>query len=138
MDGPQSWVAVYGGMHQDKSGLSNNPEIILGCYIYEATKDITYLNKSIAIYNWVKSKLYNASTGAVYENVLPNGTVSNSANVYNIGAFVGAANHLHRLTGNSLYYDDAKRSVDYVRNNKTVNGILTNGDPTGYLAVGIR
>ncbi|SDE02285.1 glycoside hydrolase family 76 protein [Pedobacter soli] len=117
--------------HQDKSGLSNNPEMILGCYIYEATKDITYLNKSIAIYNWVKSKLYNASTGAVYENILPNGTVSSSANVYNIGAFVGAANHLHRLTGNSLYYDDAKRSVDYVRNNKTVNGILTNGTRQG-------
>jgi predicted alpha-1,6-mannanase (GH76 family) len=117
--------------HQDKSGLSNNPEMILGCYIYEATKDITYLNKSIAIYNWVKAKLYNAATGAVYENILPNGTVSSSANVYNIGAFVGAANHLHRLTGNSLYYDDAKRSVDYVKNNKTINGILTNGTRQG-------
>ncbi len=133
----RGWTTELGGglwwnvSHQDKSGLSNNPEMILGCYIYEATKDVTYLNKCIAIYNWVKSKLYNSSTGAVYENILPDGTVSSSANVYNIGAFVGAANHLHRLTGNSTYYDDAKRSVDYVKNNKTVGGIMTNGNRQG-------
>lgn len=133
----RGWTTELGGglwwdvSHQDKSGLSNNPEVILGCYIYEATKESAYLTKAIAIYNWVKSKLYNSSTGAVYENILPDGRVSPDANVYNVGAFVSAANHLHRLTGNSMYYDDARRSVDYVRNNKTVGGIMTNGQRQG-------
>lgn len=133
----RGWTNELGGglwwdvNHESKSGLSNNPEMILGCYIYEATKDIGYLNKVIAIYNWVKSTLYDQSTGAVFENIRPDGTVSADANVYNIGAFVSAANHLHRLTGNSMYYDDAKRSVDYVKNNKTVGGILTNGQRQG-------
>ncbi len=133
----RGWTSELGGglwwdvSHQDKSGLSNNPEVILGCYIYEATKEVAYLNKAIAIYAWVRSTLYDTSTGAVYENIQPNGTVSSSANVYNIGAFIGAANHLHRLTGNSMYYDDAKRSVDYVKNNKTVGGIMTNGQRQG-------
>jgi predicted alpha-1,6-mannanase (GH76 family) len=133
----RGWTTELGGglwwdvSHQDKSGLSNNPEMILGCYIYEATKETAYLTKVTAIYNWVRSTIYNTGTGAVYENILPNGTVSSSANVYNIGAFVGAANHLHRLTGNSMYYDDAKRSVDYVRNNKTIGGIMTNGNRQG-------
>ena len=75
--------------------------------------------------------MYNASTGAVYENIRPNGTVTTDANVYNVGAFVSAANHLHRLTGNVIYYDDAKRSIDYVRDNKTVGGILTSGQRQG-------
>jgi predicted alpha-1,6-mannanase (GH76 family) len=133
----RGWTTEFGGglwwdvNHQDKSGLSNNPEVILGCYIYEATKEVVYLNKAVAIYNWVKSTLYNNATGAVYENILANGTVSTDANVYNIGAFVGAANHLHRLTGNAMYYDDAKRSVDFVKNNKTVGGIMTNGQRQG-------
>ncbi|CAM4366208.1 Ricin-type beta-trefoil lectin domain-like [Pedobacter westerhofensis] len=127
----RGWTADLGGglwwddVRSEKSGLSNNPEVMLGCYIYEATKEVAYLNKAIAIYAWVKSTLYNGSTGAVSEKITANGVLFNDANVYNVGAFVGAANHLHRLTGNSMYYDDAIRSIEYVKNNKTTNGIIT-------------
>lgn len=133
----RGWTSELGGglwwdvSHAGKSGLSNNPEMILGCYIYEATKEPSYLTKVTAIYSWVKSNLYNPSTGAVYETMMPDGSVSASANVYNIGAFVSAANAIHRLTGIPMYYDDAKRSVDYVKNNKTVGGIMTNGQRQG-------
>lgn len=133
----RGWSSDLGGglwwdvAHENKSGLSNNPEMILGCYIYEATKEVAYLNKVKSIYAWVKSRLYNTGNGAVYENIRPDGTVSADANVYNVGAFVSAANALHRITGEQVYYDDAKRSVDYVRNNKTVGGIMTNGQRQG-------
>ena len=41
----RGWTTDLGGgvwwdiAHTSKSGLSNNPEMILGCYIYEATKE---------------------------------------------------------------------------------------------------
>lgn len=130
-------TALGGGIWWDvtkvnKSGLSNNTAVMLGCYIYEATSETAYLTKSTAVYTWILNTLCNKSTGAVYEDIKSNGTLSTSANVYNIGAFIGAANHLHRLTGTSSYFDDAKRSVDYVIANKTFNGgIMSNNQRAG-------
>jgi hypothetical protein len=133
----RGWDASLGGgiwwdvAHTSKSGLSNNTAVMLGCYLYEFTRDITWLNKASAIYDWIWNSIYNHTTGAVYENMRPNGTVDMADNVYNAGAFIGAAGHLHRLTGRESLYDDAKRAVDYVRNNKTANGILSNGQRQG-------
>lgn len=115
----------------EKSGLSNNTAVILACYIYEATRDEVYLTKANAIYAWMRSKIYNAATGEVYENMRANGSVATDANVYNVGAFVSAANQLYRITGKPEFFDDAKRSVDYVVNNKTVNGVMTHGTRNG-------
>jgi hypothetical protein len=126
------WSSDFGGgiwwdfAHTNKSGLSNNPTVILGSYLYSATGDVNYLNKSKAIYAWVKSRLYNSSTGATYEN-----TGSTDVNVYNAGAFISAANCLRNITGTASYADDAKRTIDYVRNNKTSGGILTSGQRGG-------
>lgn len=133
----RGWDASLGGgiwwdiKHTDKSGLSNNTAVILACYIYESTKDVTYLNKAKAIYDWIWATLYDRTTGAVWENIRPDGTLSKSANVYNAGAFISAANQLARITGSTSYYDDAKRAVDYVRNNKTTNGVLSGGIRNG-------
>jgi len=128
----RGWDSSLGGgiwwdvPHSCKSGLSNNTAVILGCYIYELTHDSTYLTKASAVYDWIWLTIYNRSTGAVYENIDPNGVVSSVASVYNAGAFIGAANQLHRITGRSSLYDDAKRAADYVRNNETTNGVFNN------------
>ena len=116
---------------EDKSGLSNNTAVILACYIYEATGDKAYLNKATAIYDWIKLRLYNDATGAVSETIKLNGVVATDANVYNVGAFISAANHLYKITKQISYFNDAKRSVDYVKNNKTSNGIMTHGTRNG-------
>jgi predicted alpha-1,6-mannanase (GH76 family) len=115
----------------DKAGLSNNPNVILACYLYEFTGDASYLTKAVDIYTWVRSRLYDTTTGAVFEKIKADGTVIRDANVYNAGAFIGAANRLHLLTGQDMYFDDALRAVEYIRNNKTVNGILANGQRQG-------
>jgi predicted alpha-1,6-mannanase (GH76 family) len=133
----RGWDSTLGGgiwwdvAHQNKSGLSNNTAVILGCYIYESTKETAYLTKAQAIYDWIWGHLYNHTTGAVGEDMKPDGTLIQDANVYNVGAFISAANQLHRITGLTSIYDDAKRSVDYVRNNKTTGGILTGNTRNG-------
>ncbi|WP_162276850.1 glycoside hydrolase family 76 protein [Mucilaginibacter pedocola] len=133
----RGWDSALGGGiwwnvgHKDKSGLSNNTAVILGCYIYEATKEIAYLTKAKACYDWVWGHLYNNSTGALAENMLADGTLSSATNVYNAGAFISAANHIHRLMGLTSVYNDAKRAVDFVKNNLNTGGILNNNIDNG-------
>ncbi len=110
---------------ENKSGLSNNTAVILACYLYESTNNPEYFIKAKSIYDWIKANLYNEANGAVYENINREGIPATDANVYNVGAFVSAANHLHRLTGETKYFEDAKRSVDYTKNNSTVDGIMS-------------
>jgi predicted alpha-1,6-mannanase (GH76 family) len=109
----------------NKSGLSNNTAVMLACYLYEFTKDPVYLAKASSVYDWIWNNLFNHSSGAVYEHKRPDGTLEMADNVYNSGAFISAATHLHRLTGRESLFDDAKKAVDYVIANKTVNGILS-------------
>lgn len=126
----RGWDSLLGGgvwwdvAHTAKSALSNNPLIISGCELYEVTGDASYLTKSQAMYAWMRTNLYDSATGRVWENVQSNGVLTTSANVYNMGAFINAANCLYRLTGSSSYYNDALLTANYVVNN---NDILSNG-----------
>lgn len=133
----RGWDSALGGgiwwdvAHANKSGLSNNPAVILACDLYESTGRQDYLTKAQAIYDWVRRTLFNSTTGAVYENIKPDGTLDRADNVYNSGAFISAANHLHLLTGNQSLFNDAKLAADYVVNNKTVGGVLSSGQREG-------
>jgi predicted alpha-1,6-mannanase (GH76 family) len=123
-----------------KSGLSNNPAVVTACYLYELTGNIDYLAKAVAIYDWVRETLYVESgpnAGGVDENISPTsienptqGRLTGSYNVYNVGAFVEGANYLHRITGESRYYEDAKKSIDFIIANRTTNGVMTHTTKT--------
>jgi hypothetical protein len=127
------WTTNLGGgilEKQDgmvKCALSNNPFIIEGVDLYQATGDTTYLTKAEEIYAWVRSNLYIQSTGQ--ENGCENGdgTLQVSDLVYNSGTFVDAANALYRVTGTATYYNEAFNATNHV-----VNGtpILNSTDNT--------
>lgn len=102
---------------REKSGLSNNPAVSMACYLYEATHDETYLVKAKDIYNWIYRTLREPN-GAVDENINKEGKKTGSYNVYNVGAFIEAANALHRVTGDSFYAEDAKMSIQFVMRDK--------------------
>ncbi|MES2476833.1 MAG: RICIN domain-containing protein [Verrucomicrobiota bacterium] len=117
----------YPGTEPDrKEALSNNSLGKAACMIYQSTGDTWYRDRATEIYNWVWHRIYNATTGQVYTGVFPDGTVNTGAAVYNQGTFVDFANLMYQITGNINYYNDAKRSIDYVRYNMTTNGIITN------------
>lgn len=133
----RGWDNALGGgiwwdiRKNEKSGLSNNTAVILALYIYESTGEAVYLTRASAIYDWIWATLFNQSTGAVYENINANGVKSTAANTYNVGAFVSAANALHRITGRESLFDDAKKAVDYIVLTQTNNGIMTSGQRDG-------
>ena len=114
------------GQPISKEALSNNSLGIVACMIYQGNHDQWYLDRAIQIYAWVRSHIYNTSNGQVYGGVDRNNVIDQGTAVYNQGAFVDYANYLHQITGNVMYYDDAKRSIEYVKNNMTTGGIITN------------
>lgn len=110
----------------DKEPLSNNSLGIVACLIYQSNHDQWYLDRATQIYDWMWHHLYNPNNGQVYASIDRNNNVNQSTAVYNQGTFVDFANYLYQITGNVNYYNDAKRAIDYTRNNMTSGGIITN------------
>lgn len=123
-------TALGGGLWWDihnanKSGLSNNPAVSMACYLYEATGNVTYLDQAKDIYNWIYTTLREPN-GAIDENISKDGVKTHSYNVYNVGAYIEAANALHRVTGNDIYAQHAKESIQFVMRDKVdKNGLMS-------------
>ena len=98
-----------------KCSLSNWPMIIAGADIYQSTHDAAVLAKCRAIYAWGRAHLFDPQTGRVYEQFGLKGRTGDD-NVYNGGSFLSAANALHKITGESGYYDDALLAANHVVN----------------------
>jgi predicted alpha-1,6-mannanase (GH76 family) len=132
----RGWDTAYGGGgiwecmdnlkpggQPSKCALSNNPFILIGCELYEATGDVSYLTKSQEIYAWVRSQVFDVKTGQVNEGVAFQGyktditaTLQPSDNVYNSGSFIEAANALYRETGDPMYFKDALLAINHIVN----------------------
>lgn len=119
------------GQAINKCALSNNPMGKLACMIYQSNHDSWYLDRAKQIYAWSRSHLFNPDNGQVYASIDRTNYVDQGTAVYNQGSFVDFANLLHQITGDVAYYNDAKKAVDYVKNNLTTGGIISNN--AGYL-----
>lgn len=124
----RGWDSTYGGgiwENMDnvpaggKCGLSNWPQIISGVLIYQANGDTTILSKCQSIYAWARTHCFDPNTGRVYEGYYASGFVGDD-NVYNSGTVVNSANALYKVTGNSQYYNDAKKAADHVVNSTAI------------------
>jgi hypothetical protein len=115
----------------NKEALSNNPNGKLACLLYEGTGNVYYRDKAIQIYNWSRSHIFNPLNGQVYAGIDRAEVVNKSTAVYNQGSFIDFAAHLYKITGNEMILRDAQLAANYVINNMTTNGIISNS--AGYL-----
>lgn len=115
------------GQKISKEALSNDSLGKAAALIYQGNHDQWYLDRATQIYAWVRSHIYNTSTGQVYTGIDRNNYVDTGAAVYNQGTFVDYANYLYQITGNAMYYNDAQRTINYVRNNMTSGGLMYGG-----------
>lgn len=109
-----------------KEPLSTNSIGLVAAMIYQSSGDHYYLDRALQIYDWSWNHLFDANSGLVYAAVERDGTINRSANVYNNGTWIDYANTMHNITGDGNYLRDAQRAADYVKNNMTNNGILSN------------
>jgi Predicted glycosyl hydrolase len=123
---------LFGGIwwnkdNGSKNAPSNLPAAILAARLYQRFNDPNDLQWATDIYNWVKSNLYESTTGLVYDHIEKNGNKNTTWKfTYNQGTFIGAALELFKITGNPSYMADAIKAADYTLNSGflTSNGIL--------------
>ncbi len=117
-----------------KNACSNGPAAIIAARLYQLTKEESYKQWALDIYDWEKNTLYNQSTGAVYDNINGDtGVIADFSLTYNQGTFIGAAVELYKITGNIVYINDAQKAANFtiIKLIDTSNNILRdegNGD----------
>lgn len=126
----RGWDSTLGGgiwengTKQSKNALSNDPMIFNAVNLYQATGDSTYLTKAINIYAWVRANLFNTGNvntasnqpGQVNGSINLDGSLGVSRNAFDSGTFIEAANALHRVTRNPMYYNDAVLAATFAIN----------------------
>lgn len=145
----RSWDNALGGGiwwttdEEEKNAANNGPSAIAACMLYEIYGDPAYLSKAQAIYAWERSVLFETSTGKVFDNINSSGVVNtNWIFTYNQGTFIGAANLLYQVTGDSSYYTDAFQAALYSMNGLSTTDILPeygdDGDGGGFNSIFAR
>jgi hypothetical protein len=126
-------VWEYMGSMASKTALANDSLMVAGAIMYQITGDSSYLNKCEAMYAWERTNIFvaipaQATNGqalgqineAIQTNGTPEGVLFVTDLVRNSGTFIEAANALHNITGNPMYYNDALLAADHVVNNNLI------------------
>ncbi|HUQ97678.1 MAG TPA: glycoside hydrolase family 76 protein [Chitinophagaceae bacterium] len=95
-----------------KNTCSNGPGIILALQLYQATKNKTYLDTAVLLYNWVNEKL-RAPSGLYWDNISIDGTKIGKATFsYNTGTMLQSNVYLYECTGDQKYLQQATAIAD--------------------------
>ena len=116
-----------------KNACINGPAVIAASLLYQITKNQSYLDRAIAIYDWEVKKLF-GDDGAVYDCYNLEKGLNAWCSTYNQGTFIGASVFLHQLTGEEKYVKNAVLAADYTMEYLYKNGIMNNeadGDDMG-------
>lgn len=125
---------------KSKNACSNGPASILAARLYQRFGNEEDKEWALKIYDWEKSVLFNANTGAVYDNIdIESGNIQRDwVFTYNQGTFIGSAVELHQIMGERAYLNDAVRAANYTIGTLVSNSILkSEGDGDGGLFKGI-
>jgi predicted alpha-1,6-mannanase (GH76 family) len=123
------WWITGGPGRAQKNVTTNATAAIAAAELASALHSRAYLTKAEQLYAWVRTKLYDPSTGAVWDSVSParsaSGTVTNKAALtYNQGTFIGAAGLLYRATHDKQYLSDGIKALTFTRDSMAHGGVL--------------
>ncbi|MFD0693360.1 carbohydrate-binding protein [Paenibacillus sp. GCM10027628] len=122
--------------HTTKNACINFPAAEAAVYLYNLTKDNHYLDAATHIYRWGKTMLTDGE-GKVFDRIeLQNGAVPDATH-YNQGTFIGAAVGLYKITGKTVYLDDAVKAAKFTQTHLVdANHLLNYEGPNGDLKGG--
>jgi hypothetical protein len=92
-----------------KNTCSNGPGILIALRLYQATKQKTYLDTALLLYEWTNKYLL-APEGVYYDNIkLPGGHINKHFYTYNTGTMLESNVLLYRITHDKKYLQEAQR-----------------------------
>jgi len=90
--------------------------------LYKATKDRSYLDTAILLYNWVNEKL-KAPNGLYYDNInIKTGRIDRRVFSYNTGTMLQSTVYLYEITREEKYLNEAVSIADSAINYFNSNG----------------
>jgi hypothetical protein len=106
-------TAAGGGLYwqegklNSKNTCSNGPGVILALQLYKATRQKSYLDTALLLYNWVNRHL--RDTDELYFDAvkIPGGRIDSRKYAYNTGTMLQSAVYLYELTKNKQYLAEA-------------------------------
>lgn len=132
----------------EKNACVNGPAAVAAYLLAEALGDPSYLAVARRTYAWLRERLFEEATGRVNDRITVaadrsgEGIVNRGASTYNQGTLIGAADLLHRMTGEEAYRDDALRGLIFTRRELAPGGILRGegdgGDGGGFKGIFAR
>jgi len=97
---------------ETKNTCSNGPGVIVALKLYELTKQKTYLDTALLVYNWTNEKLQ-APSGLYYDNIsTKDGSLGKAIFSYNTGTMLQSNVYLYELTGDKKYLKRANDMAD--------------------------
>lgn len=100
------------GNFKSKNTCSNGPGILVALRLYQATKQKSYLDTAISVYNWTKKNLLSPK-GVYFDNInLPSLKIDSALYTYNAGTMLQSGVVLYNITHNKKYLDDAIAVAD--------------------------
>ncbi|HEX6428866.1 MAG TPA: glycoside hydrolase family 76 protein [Niastella sp.] len=94
-----------------KNTCSNGPGILIALRLYQATKEKTYLDTAVLLYEWTNKYLL-APQGVYYDNIkLPGLHIDKRFYTYNAGTMLQSNVLLYRITQNKKYLQEAQRQA---------------------------
>ncbi|MDG5801013.1 glycoside hydrolase family 76 protein [Marinilabiliaceae bacterium ANBcel2] len=95
-----------------KNTCSNAPAVVLALKLYEETKDESYLEIGIDIYDWLQSNLQDPHDYLYWDNIKLDGRIEEWKFSYNSGQMIQAGVLLYNNTGDESYLTDAKKVAE--------------------------
>ena len=103
------WVETSKGC---KNTCSNGPGVLVALQMYQATKQKSYLDTALILFNWTNKKLQ-APSKLYYDNInTKNGNVDKVILSYNTGTMLQSNIYLYEITRNKKYLKTAIEIAD--------------------------
>jgi predicted alpha-1,6-mannanase (GH76 family) len=160
----RAWSADFGGglwwttARHEKNACVNAPAAISAAFLYQALREPAYLDKAEQLFAWLRGRLFDHASGRVDDHIAlssgsaggrgtgthasDGGDIDHRAFTYNQGTFIGAADMLHRITGEPAYREDALRALAFAERELAPAGILRSegdgGDGGGFKGIFAR
>jgi len=95
------------GSLSSKNTCSNGPGILVALQLYQATKNKSYLDTALQLFNWTNRWLRTPS-GLYYDNIrVRDSSISKPVLSYNTGTMLEANVYLYEITGDKKYLTNA-------------------------------
>lgn len=108
-----------------KMACINYPTVIAAMTLYHITKERSYRDRAMQIYQWSHFNLFDEKTGRVADSKHGKGNPDWTTTVYNQATCIGAAMMLYNETGQQYYLNDAIVTANYTRDTlSSTEGIL--------------